>query len=62
MARNTSKIFATVETYEGLRETTFQYLSDEHPCYMNDGLQKTAIMCLKHGSKPAKTSNTPTTV
>ena len=47
MARNTSKIFATVETYEGLRETTFQYLLDEHPCYMNDGLQKTAIMCLK---------------
>lgn len=46
MARTTSKVFSEVETYEQLRSTAFQYLLDEHCCYMNEELQETAIMCL----------------
>lgn len=47
MARTTSKIFGEVETYEDLTNTVYQYLLDEHHCYMSDELLETAIAGLK---------------
>lgn len=47
MARTTSKVFGEVETYDDLRNAAFQYLLDEHHCYMNDELQQASIICLK---------------